>query len=102
MKLCFAAASTVSTLATTTDPTKWEEAEGKFWELYWGELAVVENEDVAQKMFDFGTKLKTESPAALPAKDLVVPSIRIAHACRELIKDSWNVPLITLPKNLFE
>ena len=100
--LCFAAASTVSTLATTTDPTKWEEAEGKFGELDWGELAVVENEDVAQKMFDFGTKLKTESPAALPAKDLVVPSIRIAHACRELIKDSWNVPLITLPKNLFE
>ena len=110
LTLCFEAVTQVSTLATTTDPAKWQEAKGRFLELYWGELAVVENKAVAGKMQDFKRELSfaTENDLPitkddLPIKDLVVPSIRIAHECRALIKENWSVPsLIELSEDLFK
>ena len=103
LTLCFEAVTQVSTLATTTDLTKWQEAESRFLELYWGELAVVENQAVAGKMQDFKKALLSAKETDLPINSLVGPSIRIAHECRALIKENWSVPsLIELSAELFK
>ena len=93
MELCFEAVETASTLATATDPAKWEMARTRFWGLYWGELALVENQAVAQKMVEFGKKLENESMDDLPINELTVPSLQIAYQCRALIGESWKVEL---------
>jgi len=35
----------------------------RFWELFWGALAVVEDEPVQTAMIDFGNELRGESPS---------------------------------------
>ncbi len=101
LTLCFEAVTQASTLATTTDPAKWQKAKSRFLELYWGELAVVENEAVAKKMIAFKQKLPSAIGNELPIKGLEGPSILIAHECRALIKDNWKVPLlIELPEEV--
>lgn len=123
MALCFEAAATASTLATTADNAKWDKANGRFWELYWGELALVENRAVANKMVEFGITLKAVGPTlrvgaeqgmvakqevdANQAADPKQPasaneesieklrqaSLQIAYKCRALIGESWKVEL---------
>lgn len=126
LNLCFEAAATVSTLATTTDSGVRKKARIRFFELFWGELVLVENTAVAGAMIDFRDKLlnldgpelaendarsqatATSAPkrnvASVDAStaDLKTLSLSIATNCRELIGESWDVSLITLPKNLFE
>lgn len=93
MELCFEAVAMASTLATAADRAKWEKARGRFWELYWGELALVENGPVAREMVKFGKKLKQEGANDLPIENLEQPSLQIARQCRALIGASWKVEL---------
>src|SRR5262245_23121160 len=43
LKLYQDATKTASILATSNDAKELEEAEARFWQLYWGELGLVEN-----------------------------------------------------------
>lgn len=54
LQLYFEAVKTVAQLGILTKGRKFDELKQKFWELYWGELSVVESQDVENKMVVLG------------------------------------------------
>lgn len=98
MELCFQASEVASTLASSTNLQNWRRAKETFWMLYWGPLSVVEKPlsgkrgPVEEQMVVFGKLLKplNDSPT-LPFKGLEQESLKLAHKCRELIFDSWEI-----------
>ena len=66
------------------------EARQRFWELYWGELALVEDRQVEAAMVQMGECLNTGDCA--PCGGSVQKcSIALAHACRASLAISWGV-----------
>jgi hypothetical protein len=70
-------------------------AETRFWQLYWGELAMVENGGIKTKnggvegaMVRFGEELKKQSRSQLALQGL---SLDLAHVCRDSLATSWGV-----------
>jgi hypothetical protein len=83
----------------------WGWARRRFWELYWGELSVVESPEVARAMFGFGTALRDiercvdarESDCPAKQVNLHGPSLDLAHKIRESIEKGWGYQLNPLP-----
>ncbi len=77
------AASTANTVATS-----------RFWELYWGELALVENKDVEAAMVSFGQALfyMAENRSELQHR-----ALELAKACRISLARSWGVEAWVTP-----
>ena len=79
---------------------EYQKARIKFWELYYGELSVIADDDVDKKMVEFGICLRQiESndnrcdPGGLKAK-----ALSLAAACRASVSISWKQDLGTLNK----
>ena len=96
LKLYQDATESAATLATSTDPKILEENEAKFWRLYWGVLAMVENGGIDSAsggvegaMVRFGRALQ-QNPRI--TKTLHDASLDLAHACRDSLAASWGVP----------
>jgi len=71
-----------------------EAAIARFWQLYWGPLAMVESQEVESAMVDFGRILEDkELTDAKRATQLKRASINLAHQCRESLVNSWKVDL---------
>jgi hypothetical protein len=64
-----------------------DEARARFWELYWGELALVENPEVENAMVEMSEALESGAPVTT----LRSKSLRIAHACRQSLDKSWGI-----------
>lgn len=87
LQLYTEASKAASTLATSDDKEELSIAEKKFWSLYWGELALVEDSSVETAMVKFGRELQLErDPNRI--KQL---SLELAHACRNSLAKSWGV-----------
>ena len=84
----------VAKVATQGQSDEGKRARERFWELYWGELATVENKEVEAAMVAMGDTLK--NPAAT-ADQLQIAAIRVAHACRESLDKSWGVHAWSTP-----
>jgi hypothetical protein len=89
------ATQTAAILATSENPVELEKARRTFWELYWGNLAMVENgglvrseENVEAAMVKFGACL---SRHCKQDPDLQQLALRLAHACRDSLAVSWDV-----------
>jgi hypothetical protein len=73
-------------IATSADSEEIEKAMTRFKELYWGELALVERNDVARAMVSF-----REAVDANKGQDALAPlALRLAHACRDELAASWG------------
>lgn len=96
LALYFEAAKAASQLATLPQGTAWNNARQRFWELYWGELGLVEDADVQTAMVNFGRALNDLHKGAVPAAGLDVLALRLAHACRNSLREGWG-KLDTLP-----
>jgi len=83
------ASQVAAVLATSDDASERAKAEERFWQLYWGELALVEDPRVEAAMVRFGQALKTGGDKA-PLQAL---SLALARACRDSLADSWGVEL---------
>lgn len=59
----------------------------RFWELYWGELALVEDNEVERAMVAYGQALRDKAPT----ETLQEKSLALAHACRDSLARSWGV-----------
>lgn len=59
----------------------------RFYELYWGELALVERGKVVQAMIKFHEALDNNQTQ----DKLVRLSLDLAHACREELAISWGI-----------
>jgi hypothetical protein len=87
LKLYTDATQAAATLATSKTPEELELAKRKFWSLYWGELALVEDKRVEAAMVQFGRSLETGNTG----QQLQRYSLALAHACRDSLADSWGV-----------
>lgn len=90
LDLYFQAAEAASRLAML--PRKDRESSAAwstFWQLYWGALALVEDQRVATAMFNFGELLKHGAEQS----ELQTYALQLAHACRDSIAKSWKVSL---------
>ena len=88
------ATQVAASLATSSNPDDLEQKRQRFWELYWGELALVENGGVGAKeggveaaMVVFGQCLDR----GCPQSELQPLALRLAHACRDSLAASWGV-----------
>jgi len=81
LKLYTEAALVASRIAHSGD----EGAIGRFWELYYGELSLVENNDVAQAMVDFGNALRANEKARLESL-----SLELTRSMRRSLAKSWG------------
>ena len=88
--LYFQATSSAATLATIDNPEERQEAEAKFWELYWGPLALVEDRKVEGAMVRFGNCLKGGNCEGSNLRQL---SLELAHTCRESLGTTWDLKL---------
>src|SRR5262245_46171795 len=62
LKLYTEASQVAAAIATTGDNSERSKAAKRFWELYWGELALVENQDVEAAMVALGDGLSRNLP----------------------------------------
>jgi hypothetical protein len=95
LKLYQEATKMASVLATSDDTKELQAAEARFWQLYWGELGLVENGGIKSEdggvegaMVRFGEELKKRG------KDrnlLTHLALGLAHTCRNSLAQSWNV-----------
>jgi len=81
------ATQVASTIATTTDSTKKRQALERFWSLYWGELALVEDAFVEGEMVKFGAALERSAGE----DEIRQQALNLAHASRNSLARSWGV-----------
>jgi hypothetical protein len=69
----------------------------RFWQLYWGPLALVESLEVEQAMVHFKDVLQNaELTDSQRIAELHLATINLAHKCRVSLKKSWDVDLPSL------
>ena len=93
LKLYAEASQVAAIIATTSNREELTKATKRFWELYWGELALVENNAVEQAMIELGKGLKNN----LSQSDLQQLSLHLVHACRQSLDRSWGIHAWTSP-----
>lgn len=76
-----------ATLSISDDPNEIEHSRKRFWSLYWGELALVEDKEVEAAMVKFGEAIE----AGTSGIKLQQYSLQLAHACRDSLARSWGV-----------
>jgi hypothetical protein len=79
----FEEATTITARIAVAGKSAAPEDKRRFWQLYWGELALVEGKKVESAMVRFGNLLQSEADMSQAALD-------IAHECREELARSWN------------
>jgi hypothetical protein len=73
-------------IATAPGGEDVRKANARFRELFWGELALVEDRSVEAAMVGFQRALESDAPPA----ELQQLSLQLAHACRDSLARSWN------------
>ncbi len=91
LQIYIEAADCAATIAVSTDKEAVQKAAERFWILYWGRMAVVEDDRVEDAMVQFSKVL--ENPHR--SDDLSGSALDLAHACRDSIGDSWEVEVAT-------
>ena len=86
LKWCEEAIETAAVIATHASGSE-SEKEQRFWELYWGVMGLVENDEVVGAMVAFGNGLNGKLPENRLLRDL---SLDIAHACRSEMSKDWS------------
>jgi hypothetical protein len=72
----------------------------RFWQLYWGQLALVESPEVASAMVAFKEVLQdTSLSEEIREKELKKHTINLARKCRDSLRESWNVELLEIRKS---
>ena len=87
LKLYTEATQSAATMATSASREDIALAVQRFWSLYWGELALVEDEGVEAAMVNLGQALERGKTG----EELKGFSLELAHACRNSLAKSWGV-----------
>lgn len=90
--LYFEATAATGTIASVSEGAERDAAEARFWQLYYGPLALVEDLQVEAAMVQFRNCLLADCTQ----RDLQRASLALAHACRESLGDSWSLQLAEL------
>jgi hypothetical protein len=95
LEYCFEASEIAAQLVVETDTEKFETAERRFMQLFWGPLAIVEDDNVARAMMRFALALDNGSKQSAPRQSLTGPSLDLAAEIRKLLIKSWKVQDLT-------
>jgi hypothetical protein len=87
LKLYTEATQAAATLATSDNEAERMAALKRFWSLYWGELALVEDRKVEAAMVQLGKGLQEKGSP----DDIKQLSLQLARACRDSLARSWGV-----------
>jgi hypothetical protein len=87
LKLYTDATQSTATIATSASTADIAAATLRFWSLYWGELALVEDRRVEAAMVAFGNALNRKAASS----ELQQLSLALARACRDSLSESWGV-----------
>lgn len=106
LELYVDAAEQAATIATTNDPVKRKDAVARFWILYWGPLAAVEDVGLTKSpaakieaaMVQFG-ELLIADPEGGNSQKMKHASLNLAHAIRDALAPAFDVENADL-KNL--
>jgi hypothetical protein len=79
------ATNAASQLATLNDGTDHEKARKRFYQLYWGELSMVEDPQVESAMVKFNEALEANHRDEMRDKAYL-----LAHACRDSLSKDWQ------------
>ena len=91
LELCLGASESAARIAHTTDKRDYDKARTRFLELYWGGLAMVEDQCVTDKMIAFNDELELIGFADVESRsELQTRALHVAFACRRLIAKSWS------------
>jgi hypothetical protein len=92
LKLYVETAQVASKLAVPSlNPEEWNKSVYRFWELYWSELAVVEDERVSNAMERVGEALGELQKGAPNARQLLEACVLdLAHALRDGMQREWG------------
>lgn len=85
IKLLEEATAVTARIAVAGSENAKAEDKQRFWELYWGALALVEGREVEFAMKRFGDILNGTTDGSLQNA-----SLDLAHQCREELARSWN------------
>jgi hypothetical protein len=83
-------AKTASILATSDDQLDIRLATSRFYQLYYGELALVERAKVITAMVAFKSSLDLYVKDGKSRSDLGALALNLVHACREELAESWG------------
>lgn len=86
LKLYSEATSVAASLATADSPTEREAKTLRFWELYWGEMGLVEDESVERAMVAMGKAVESGDRTRMRSS-----SLQLAHACRRSLGEAWRL-----------
>ena len=88
---CEQAVETASFLATTDPPARGDKTQ-RFWQLYWGVMILVENDEVTTAMNKVKDALVFgESPSPLHESNMLRSATgELARACRQEMANSWS------------
>lgn len=87
LKLYTEATQAAATLATSQSEEEITSAKQRFWSLYWGELALVEDKRVEAAMVQLGRAIEQD----MIGREIQSLSLNLAHACRDSLAESWGV-----------
>ncbi|WP_150746919.1 hypothetical protein [Pseudomonas fluorescens] len=87
LALYIEASKAAAIIATSASEVEVDKSKTLFSRLYWGELALVENADVARAMFDFRIALEARSSQ----ERLQILSLALARACGKSLDKSWGI-----------
>jgi hypothetical protein len=100
--LYFETTAVVSRIATRDAETISPQDVERFWQLYWGELSMVEDFGVEQVMVLFGRSLhalQQKGTHEVCAQKSTEISLMLAHCIRESLGKSWGVKLGDVSRN---
>lgn len=89
---CFEAVEVVSILATTSDTDLWQRSRDRFWQIYYGVLAVVEGLEVEGCMVACSNLIPpVGTPPMLPNSGLCDPALKLSQSVRRLLISAWDI-----------
>jgi hypothetical protein len=87
LKLYTEATQAAATISTSSSKEEVDAAKQRFWSLYWGELALVEDKRVEAAMVQLGRAIEQGKVGG----EVQTLSLNLAHACRDSLAESWGV-----------
>ena len=97
LEIVLLAAQTAGDLVGLADPAAWEDAKGRFWELYWGRLVIFEDNGVIDKMVSLGKAI--EQGSFEERRKLEGTVYDLSLALRDFLKtkneDEWRISIDT-------
>jgi hypothetical protein len=96
LELYTEATQVTAAIAVSTDTAERTLALQRFWRLYYGELALVEDRSVEAAMVVFGRALQESRDT----RELQQLALQLARACRESLAASWGVAAWRDPHSL--